>query len=474
MIDRTYGAWSLALFYACLPSLGFASGYNFGTQSASAESIANASGAEASDASTIYFNPAGMSLLHGNHFTQVLDVILPSVSFHPQGQATANVGGQFVPIQGDSGGTPISTTVVPHAYLTHEINDRYSVGLGIFVPFAAKLAYDSNFVGRFYGTETSLETTTINPSLSIRLNDQNSVGIGLDAQYMFGALTRSIYGPSYAYGLSPSLAPAVSAADAQGAMDPYANIHGSNWGYGYNLGFLHSFNDDTRVGLAYRSAVRENLHARETLGNTTGLQSNLIMQGLPAALVHAAPTSAPAQVNVVTPESVSLNGWHRLNERWAVMADTTWTRHDRLQDLNILALPIANTSISLPWKNTWKASVGLSYQLSTAWQLRTGYMFDQSPTGANPGVFPTMPDNNRQWFSFGATYAINASNSIDLAVSYWKIDSRSLYRTYDNATQPDIPGNPSALSGTGSSQGQLGGRVDSSALALGLQWNATF
>ncbi len=474
MIDRIKAAIALPLVSALLPCTGHASGYNFGTQSASAESVANANGAEAIDASTIYFNPAGLSLLHGNHFTQVLDVVLPQVSFHPQGVETANMGGHFVPISGDNGGTPISTTIVPHAYFSHEINERYSVGLGIFVPFAAKLAYDSNFVGRYYANETSLETTTLNPTLAIRLSPHDSLGLGLDAQYMFGALTRSVYGPAYAYGISPSLAPAVSAADAQGALDPYANIHGSSWGYGYNLGYLHSFSDDTRAGISWRSSIHENLQARETLGNTAPLQANLVHQGLPAALVYSAPSSAPAQVRLTTPESLSVHGWHRLNERWAIMGDTTWTRHDRLQNLNILALPIANTYVNLPWKNTWKASLGLSYQACPALQLRGGYMFDQSPTGDNSGVFPTMPDNNRQWFSLGATYQINSSNSVDLALSYWKIDSRTLARTYDSPSQPDTPGNPSSLSGYGSSQGQLYGRVDSSALAIGLQWNASF
>ena len=40
-----------------------ASGYRFGSQSVAAQGTADASGAEANDASTIFYNPAGMSRL---------------------------------------------------------------------------------------------------------------------------------------------------------------------------------------------------------------------------------------------------------------------------------------------------------------------------------------------------------------------------------------------------------------------------
>ncbi|MGL6046590.1 MAG: outer membrane protein transport protein, partial [Vogesella sp.] len=58
-----------------------ASGYHFGTQSVSAQSTANASAAEAADASTIFYNAAGMTKLEGTNFSGALNLVAPSVKY---------------------------------------------------------------------------------------------------------------------------------------------------------------------------------------------------------------------------------------------------------------------------------------------------------------------------------------------------------------------------------------------------------
>lgn len=45
-----------------------ASGYHFGSQSVSAQGTSHANSAEAADASVLFYNPAGMSLLDGTQF----------------------------------------------------------------------------------------------------------------------------------------------------------------------------------------------------------------------------------------------------------------------------------------------------------------------------------------------------------------------------------------------------------------------
>lgn len=46
-----------------------ASGYHFGTQSVNAQSTANAAAAEAADASTIFYNPAGLTKLDSSQIS---------------------------------------------------------------------------------------------------------------------------------------------------------------------------------------------------------------------------------------------------------------------------------------------------------------------------------------------------------------------------------------------------------------------
>ena len=59
-----------------------ASGYHFGTQSVSAQATANASAAEATDATTLFYNPAGMTRLQGTNFSGALNLVAPSVKYN--------------------------------------------------------------------------------------------------------------------------------------------------------------------------------------------------------------------------------------------------------------------------------------------------------------------------------------------------------------------------------------------------------
>lgn len=130
---------SLALAAALLLSQGaFASGYNFGTQSAAAQGTANANGAEANDASVIYANPAGMSRLKGTQTAAVLDLVLPTVEFSQTGTATGKSSNPPsslftapTAISGSNGGDPVHSTWVPHGFITHEINSQWTAGLGV-------------------------------------------------------------------------------------------------------------------------------------------------------------------------------------------------------------------------------------------------------------------------------------------------------------------------------------------------------
>mgnify|MGYP001577317086 FL=1 len=110
-----------------------ASGYHFGTQSASNQGVANSGAAEVMEASTIFYNPAGMSQLDGTQVSGVLNVIMPTGEFTNTGTTTAT--GKAA--GGGNGGNFGVTTAVPHMYMTHQINDKLHIGVGVFVPFGS-------------------------------------------------------------------------------------------------------------------------------------------------------------------------------------------------------------------------------------------------------------------------------------------------------------------------------------------------
>ena len=86
----------------------------------------------------------------------------------------------------------------------------------------------------------------------------------------------------------------------------------------------------------------------------------------------------------------------------------------------------SNQTILTPqWRNTYKLSLGASYQITDPLQLRFGIAYDQSPVrGANTRM-STLPDADRLWFSFGGKYDINQQHSLNLAYSYVHVKNTS-------------------------------------------------
>ncbi len=128
----------LALFLAT-SSTAFASGFAIIEQSVSGLGTAFSSGAAATDASTVFFNPAGMLLLEGQQVTAGVHFIFPSAKFDSD-EATNALDGHVPPfintdLGGGDGGNGGETAVVPNFFYTNKLSDKVAIGLGITAPF---------------------------------------------------------------------------------------------------------------------------------------------------------------------------------------------------------------------------------------------------------------------------------------------------------------------------------------------------
>lgn len=417
-----------------------ASGYHFGTQSVSAQATANASPAEATDATTLFYNPAGMTRLQGTNFSGALNLVAPSVKYNnasasyptqpyaaqplPNGVTVPAGLNRSSAVSGSTSGKLTDDLLaVPHMYLTHQLNDRVTVGVGVYVPFASSTEYQRDSVLRYNVNQTSLTTIDINPTVAFKLNDQHSLAIGLIAQHADASLRQyANFGGSANPALN-SLIPGVGG--GHGNSDGYADVEGKDWGFGFNLGWMWEIDPTARVGVSYRSAIKHSL--KGTADWTT-----------PATLAGQAAASrgyidSDVRVDIKTPESLSVHGFKQLDSKWAVMGDVTWTRHSRFDSLSInysqpksapysasnFAGQTTNKTTLVPaWKDSWKVAIGATYQYSAPLQLRFGVAYDQSPVPDEEHRLSTMPDNDRIWLSFGGKYDLNKNSSINAAYSY--------------------------------------------------------
>jgi long-chain fatty acid transport protein len=198
----------------------FAAGFALIEQSMSGLGNAYSGGAaSAEDASTIFYNPAGMTLLNGRQLILGAHVIMPSVKFHNEG--STHVTGQ--PLSGGNGGDGGVTKAVPNLYYSRKVSDKFFVGMGINTPFGLATDYNKTWVGRYHAVESDVMTVNINPSVAYKINDQISVGAGLNVQYLKAILSNAVDFGTAGYSLGiPGLLPQ--------SNDGFAEMEGDSWG----------------------------------------------------------------------------------------------------------------------------------------------------------------------------------------------------------------------------------------------------
>ncbi|GGC76863.1 OmpP1/FadL family transporter [Undibacterium terreum] len=430
----------IAAALAALSTSALASGYRFGSQSVSAQGTADANGAEANDASTIFYNPAGMSRLEGTQFMVGATVVVPHSTYTDAGST------RFT--RTPAGGTAASDYVpdsvtAPSLYLSHQLNDRWTVGVGMFVPYGTKINYGNTWTGRYALSDIKLESVAFNPSASFKLNEHHSFGFGISAEYMKASLGQAVDIPGSVAALAgtPTSAALVKQIIALGgnpaALAAVHDGHGSNsgkdWGFGFNLGYMFTLDESTRFGLSYRSSVVHSLEGN-TIWDFSSVTTDPVVNKVLAASSHRA--NSAALVDLRTPETLSGNVFHRLNDRWDLMADVTWTRNSRMGDVHIQfpGTTEGDEVIRQQWKNTTRVSIGANYHYNDSLTLRGGLSHDQSPVPNDTLRHAGFPDSDRTQFSLGLNYKLSPKSSIDVAYSY--LDFKDAPLNYTNNCSP--------------------------------------
>lgn len=368
------------LAFAGSSGLSHAAGFALIEQNASGLGNAYAGqAASAQDASTVFFNPAGMSLLQDTQGVVAGHLIQPSARF----------SGTFsTPVGGGQGGDAGGVAFVPSLYLVHPLTRDVHLGLGINMPFGLKTDYDAGWVGRYQALKSELQTINVNPSVAWKISDRLSLGAGLDFQRIDATLSNAI---------SP-LAP--------GSL---MTVKGDDWGWGYNMGLLWTARN-TRVGLAYRSEVAYTLKGQ--------LTANAV---LPSGDVAA---------DLTMPASASLSVVHAVSPSVDLLADVTWTGWSAFDRLAIAytTLPVALPATRENWKDSWRYSLGATWHRDSVWSWRAGIAYDESPV---PDAFrtPRIPDESRTWLAVGGQYRVDGKNAIDFGYAHLFVKEASIHST---------------------------------------------
>ena len=431
------------------PASVLAGGFSLNEQSASQMGVANAgAAANPENATTVLFNPAGMSQLSGTNISfgaAVLDIDAEAKS---GAKAVNQLGGD---VEGSRGGDIADPAVLPNFYLTHEINDSIDVGFGIHAPYGLAADYDNDFVGRYFADKTELTAIAFTPSIAINNGKGLSMGATLNIMYAEGRLSKfqDIRGGLVQRGLPPAQANGLATQYEQAFGAPYADIEGDDVAINFRVGFLYELSEQTQIGLTAQT------------GTEFELEGEIELEGYPAPSAQSpfglAPQTLTENVTVplAIPESATLGLRHRLTDNVSLLAGATYARWSRFEELDINSregqsgevsaeigrvgdMPI--THITEEWKNTWQFNVGGIWQATPEWALKAGYAFDESPV--DQYVTARIPSEDRHWLTLGTQWKdVQSGWTVDVAVGTLifaddaKVDDRE-YSHADPTGQP--------------------------------------
>lgn len=434
MIYRTLNRRTLLasmLVSTFVPSLASAAGFALIENNARGQGNAYAgAGAYTPDASTIFFNPAGMADLQGDHLTLAGHYIIPHASFNNDGSSAAAAfsGTPFATLNGedDDGGSP---ALVPNFYWVKSLSDDTKFGVGFNTPFGLATKYDDDWVGRYHAVVSDLKIININPSMGYRINDSVSIGGGIDVMLGTVDLTSAIdFGAVCLAQFNADTCQGLGALPQQ--ADGFAELSGDNYdnvSIGYNLGLKFNMSERSSLGFAYRSEVEMDIEGEADFTVPTA-----------AAFVYAGNLflDTDLEASVDLPASFSISYAHK-GDKITYLADITWTGWSSFEELRIVYdnTDQPDSVTTEDWDDSLRYSFGIDYQYSEDLIYRVGVAFDESPVPSAERRTPRLPGNDRTWLSFGLSKQLEEGMSIDIGYSHLFIEDAEI----DNEFESSVP-----------------------------------
>ncbi len=421
--QRTTIGLALASSLSLFPSVSYSAAFGIAEQSALGIGNAFAGGAaSAEDASTVWYNPAGMTRIKGNQMVMGMHIIVPNFDFDDEGTFEALVG---APVSGDGSENGGRVGYVPNFYYVHSLSDDLKVGIGINAPFGLATKYGDDWIGKYQAIESEIVTININPAFAWKATSDLSLGFGLNIQYIEATLNSKIDFTAICASASAGFT-TCGGVPGSSTNDGFSHIEGDDWSLGFNLGLLYNINENTRIGFAYRSEVRHKLKGDVDFTVPAAVSGNPFV-GAPLSAAFA-DTNLESQPDL--PASASLSIHHQMDSRLAIMADVTWTGWSSVQDLTIIFdNPLKGDSVEvLKYKDNIRLSIGATYDIDGPWTLRTGFAFDEGAARNASTRSARVPDNDRYWLTFGASYKLSDALSFDAGYAHLFVPDTKINR----------------------------------------------
>ena len=390
---------------SALSSTAYAGGFQLTEQSALALGRAYAGvGVDGTDVSGMYYNAATMTLHPGTQ-----------VQF---GGVGVGLNLEYVAKDGEKNNGRAKEEVIPHGFISHQINDSTWVGLAITVPYGLATDYGDNWSGKDHGTKAEITVINFNPNVAWKATDTLSLGAGLALQY-------------------------VDATFGVGANTPIGNIHSeytaTDFTWGFNVGLMWQPVENLRFGLSYRSETKHATNGDLTISGTNGNGQNSIDGTYNASVTVSGPAWAMATAAWDVNDYLSLYATFRWAD-WSSFSSLTTTSNE----LTTAVYRVATSNPTLAgrykavfdqlknidndWKDTYLMSVGYDLRVNSFWTLRGGIAYETSPIDDKTKRTAIIPDADRWWFAIGSSFHWTKDFQTDIGFAHLHgVHERSLY-----------------------------------------------
>ena len=366
--------------------------------------------AKTGDASVVVNNPAVMTQFEGNTFQA--DVTAIDLSYEFKGTATDAFGS---PMTGGDGGNAGAVTPVPAMSYIRKLDNGVALGAMISAPFGLKTEYDDGWVGRYFAHTSDVRIVDLTLSGAVDISDRFSVGIGAIISRADVTLSKSVDFGTLLYS-NPATRPLPFARPQ--AADGFVEVAGDDNGFGWLVGAHLRPTDNFALGISYRSEIDYEL---------TG-DAQWTVPGNVQAVFGANPVTAQlfkdggVTADLTTPAVLNVGVTWQATDRLALMATYAETYWSSLREVRIqFDRPDPDAVEPFEWKDTAFASIGAEFKLNDKWTLRGGVAHDETPTSIAHRT-PRLPDDDRTWFSVGATWQFSDALDLNFGLTHIKPD----------------------------------------------------
>ena len=358
----------LVLFTLCIfAKTAWGGAIDVPMQSSKAAAEADAFTAQSDDPSAIFYNPSGLTQLHGTQISVGAMYLQPIFHF-----------------KGDDGGNERMDlpTLIPHLYAESDFGtDRFRLGLGVNNIFGINEDYGDRGPLRTVVNKAQLSVISLAPTVAFKVDDHLSIGAALNIYYGSIDLEKNVV----------LAAPPVP--------EGHFRFHGNDFAYGVTPSLMYKFDDRNQVGAYYRSPFSLDFDGKARVTSTV--------------IPEIGPSRADASLRL--PQSVGIGYAMKPIDPLTLEADVVWTDWHTVNQLKINSGDPHFNGQTLPadWKSGFNFRGGVQYRLTQNWFLRGGYAYGQNSVPQST-FSPIVPDSNYHLGSIGLGYTTETW-SLDLA-----------------------------------------------------------